>query len=435
MVQMQARPAFLEVDLTSAQGAALLSSVSEKYGPKIVEAASLAARMFLLRSPWAPGLRFTGAETKRAFGGEWSTEVSFSLSGSGETLEDAFVSCIGEGIDRLAQIECPGDIAAFGRLAEIADRALPTAIVALGQDMTQQALPVTTPLAWVSGKLFDTNFNADRGGGRDVLLPADWCLRRAPGQQRLRPRTALSVGVAAGPTFDWAASRALLELIERDAASLWWIGGRRGRDVPLDHPATTEIRQLIGTLRQDSRDRTSWVLDLTTDIGIPVIAALSCDADGKLLAYGLAARLSLEDAARAAILELCQTELAILLAQIRQAENGEDNLPPEDRAHLERGAAIKADQCTLLHALGCHLTPPADVVGPALPAIASAMARCGIEAALIDMTRPQFGIPVVRAVAPALQLMPSNTVTDRMRHAFEDWGGGSRYTGGTPLIS
>ena len=163
-------------------------------------------------------------------------------------------------------------------------------------------------------------------------------------------------------------------------------------------------------MRQHTHDRISWLLDLATDIGIPVIAALSCDTDGKQLAYGLAARLSLEDAAHAAILELCQTEIAILLAQIKRMESGESNLSSTDRAHLERGAMIRADQCELLHPLGHHPTQP-ERTGPELPAIASALARCGIDAALIDMTRPEFGIPVVRAVAPALQPMPSDTVT------------------------
>jgi ribosomal protein S12 methylthiotransferase accessory factor len=433
MVQAQARPAFLEVDLTSAQGVALRRSVTEKYGPKIVEAASLAGRMFLLRSPWAPGLRFMGAETKRAFGEQGCTEVSFSLSGSGETLEDAFVSCVGEGIDRLAQVESPTDVTAIANLAEVAHRTWPTAIAAIEQDMAQQALPATTPLAWISGKPLDAG--SIRGSGdHDVLLPADWCLRRATGRQRLRPRTALSVGVAAGPTFDWAASRALLELIERDAASLWWIGGRRGKAVPLEHPAMAEIQRLVGALRQHTHDRISWVLDLTTDIEIPVIAALSCDMHGKQLAYGLAARLSLEDAARAAILELCQTELAILLAQIKRVEAGESNLSSTDRAHLERGATVRADQCELLHPLG-HRPPQAERTEPELPAIANALSRCGIDAALIDMTRPEFGIPVVRAVAPELQPMPSDTVTDRLRRVLKDCGGGDRYTGGTPLIS
>jgi ribosomal protein S12 methylthiotransferase accessory factor len=429
----QAYPAFLEVDLTSAQGVALQRSVSETYGPKIVEAASLAGRMFLLRSPWAPGLRFVGAETRRDFD-EKSSEVSFSLSGSGETLEDAFVSCVGEGIDRLAQIERPGDVAAIASLADVADRAWPVAVAVIEQEMARQALPTTTPLAWVSGKPLDAGSNP-RSGDRDVLIPADWCLRRMPGQQRLRPRTALSVGVAAGPTFDWAASRALLELIERDAAGLWWTGGRRGKAVPADHPAMAETRRLVGSLRQHAQDRRSWVLDITTDIGIPVIAALSCNMEGKQLAYGLAARLSLEDAARAAILELCQTELAILLAQIKQVESSQGNLSATDRAHLERGVAINADQCALLHPIERHQAHSEKVVGPELPAIAGALGRCGIETALVDMTRPRFGIPVVRAVAPALQPMPSDTVTDRLQSALRDWGGGDRYTGGMSLIS
>jgi hypothetical protein len=44
------RPLLLDVDLMSAQGRALQQSVAELYGPKIVEAATLARRMFLLRS-------------------------------------------------------------------------------------------------------------------------------------------------------------------------------------------------------------------------------------------------------------------------------------------------------------------------------------------------------------------------------------------------
>ena len=73
-----------------------------------MQAARLASRMFLLRSPWAPGLRFIGAETRpQAPDGDETEQVSFSLSGSGEGLEEAFVSCVGEGIDRLSQIERP----------------------------------------------------------------------------------------------------------------------------------------------------------------------------------------------------------------------------------------------------------------------------------------------------------------------------------------
>jgi ribosomal protein S12 methylthiotransferase accessory factor len=433
MVGLRSRPLFLELDLSSEQGHALLRSVSDRYGPKIVDAAGLASRIFMLRSPWSPGVRFVGAETKRRITIEdGHTLLPISLSGSGEALEEAFVSCIGEGVDRLAQIECSGDVTVVSSLSKMRDRVWPAAISSIEHAIVAQNLPGDVPLAWVAAKPF--NSCASSGNAWDKLVPADWCLRRDADGIRLRPRSALSVGVAAGPTFEWAASRAVLELIERDAACLWWSGGRRGKAICLDHPGMVEVAQLAANLRQNADDRALWMLDITTDIGIPVVVALSCGADGRQLAYGLASRFSLKDAMRAAILELCQTELAILLAIIKQAEDGEDKLPPADRGHLARLFAIDASACALLHPDGVR--PPSRAAGPAaeLGAIGDALERAGVDVAFVELTRPEFGIPVVRAVAPGLQPMPSELVTERLRRAIVEFGGGTRYTGGIPLI-
>jgi ribosomal protein S12 methylthiotransferase accessory factor len=433
MTKVLPRPLFLELDLISEQGRALQQSVAERYGSKIADAARLASRMFLLRSPWAPGLRFVGAETgRRVLSEDGATLVPISLGGSGEELEEAFVSCVGEGIDRLAQIESSGDVVEVASLTEMTGRIWPAAATAIGQVVASRALGEDTPLAWVAGKKFDPAFSSD--GGCEILLPADWCLRRVKDQTHLSPLASLSVGVAAGPTFDWAASRAVLELIERDAASLWWIGGRRGKAIPLDQPAMSDIVRLVAALRRETNDRALWMLDITTDIGVPVVAALSCDEEGRQLAYGLASRLSVKEAMRAAILELCQTELAILIAEIKRTEVGEDRLPPTDRCHVERGASIDANRCELLHPVGIRVDASEPEAEPEPSAILSALHRIGIEAALVDLTRAEFGIPVVRAVAPALQLMPSAIVTDRLRREIAASGGGARYTGGIPLI-
>ena len=250
----------------------------------------------------------------------------------------------------------------------------------------------------------------------------------------MQPRTELSVGVAAGPTFEWAATRAVLELIERDAAGLWWMGGRPGRALPLEGAAMREAVRLTGFLRDQSRERVSWLLDITTDLGIPVIAAISCNRSGRQLASGLAARLTMEDAARAAIFELCQTELAIQLAELKRAESGPDSLAPSDRAHLERDAAIDAGECQLLHPRGISTTTDPTQGDAPLRALAHALSVFEIETALIDMTRPRFGIPVVRAIAPALQPLPSRIVTERLKRTCNDYGGGDRYTRGLALI-
>jgi ribosomal protein S12 methylthiotransferase accessory factor len=433
MVELRSRPLFLELDLSSEQGRALLRSVSDRYGPKIVDAAGLASRIFMLRSPWAPGLRFVGAETKKRVTIEdGCTLLPISLSGSGEALEEAFVSCIGEGVDRLAQIEWPGDVTIVSSVSEIRDRVWPAAISSIEQAIVAQNLPGDVPLAWVTAK--PLNSWTPSANARDMLVPADWCLRRATDGIRLPPRSALSVGVAAGPTFDWAASRAVLELIERDAACLWWSGGKRGKAIRLDHPGMVGITQLVANLRQNANDRALWMLDITTDIGVPVVVALSCGTDGRQLAYGLASRFSIEDAMRAAILELCQTELAILLAVVKQTEDGEDKLLPADRAHLARHFAIDANACELLHPNGVQLASRAAEPGSELGTIGDALGRAGVEVAFVELTRPEYGIPVVRAVAPGLQPMPYELVTERLRRAIVEFGGGTRYTGGIPLI-
>jgi len=68
-----------------------------------------------------------------------------------------------------------------------------------------------------------------------------------------------------------------------------------------------------------------------------------------------------------------------------------------------------------------------------LRAILGALSRSEIEIALVELTRPEFDIPVVRAVAPALQLMPACFLTDRLRRTAAEFGG-SGEPGGLPLI-
>jgi hypothetical protein len=84
-VESRAGLDFLDIDLASEQGAALLHAVADRHGASIARAATLASRLFLLRSPWAPGLRFVGGETRAAKCQDRAGV--FNLSGAGETLE------------------------------------------------------------------------------------------------------------------------------------------------------------------------------------------------------------------------------------------------------------------------------------------------------------------------------------------------------------
>jgi len=419
----------LAVDFDSAPGAALLAGLAERHGEALARAARLPDRLFLLRSPWAPGLRFVGAEVHaaRALKLPEHRSGAFSLAGSGDRLEDALASCLGEGVERLSQVERPGDAVLHCSCAAAAAQALPGAQRLIETLLQESPEAHNIAVAWVRGQ----------AAGREVLVPADWCLRRQTQGPLAIPGATLSTGCAAGATFEAAAARALLEVVERDAVALWWIGGRRGKPLAGESPAMAEAVRLLGILRQDSGERASWLLDLTTDLGVPCVAALSVDAAGKGLACGFAARLTLEGAARAAVLEMCQMELALLVALTKRDERGDAALNQVDRRHLDRARRIAADRCALLHPLG---VPGAAVLlacdGPReeLDALLAQLARCNIETALVNLTRPELGIPVVYAVAPQLQLFPCSLHTARLQNAIDTTGGGGRSTGGATLL-
>ena len=93
------------------------------------------------------------------------------------------------------------------------------------------------------------------------------------------------------------------------------------------------------------------MLDITTDIGVPCVAAVSCSANGFGFAFGLAARPTLKAAARSAILEMCQLELALAVVEAKRGESGQAALNKRDQGHLRRAAYNRAggkkhDNCT-----------------------------------------------------------------------------------------
>jgi ribosomal protein S12 methylthiotransferase accessory factor len=405
-------------------GAALSDS------PELERLAQRFKRLFGLQSPFAPGFAFVGGEIEpKAAGPGFAGHGIASIAGPGASVPEAFASCIGEAGEFLSQFEQRADVLARGTLAEVETRT--TRLVSewsrLHLDDAQPEAEIR--LDWVGARRL-----AD---GLPVLLPADLCLRRLPRAGALRPRSALSTGCAAGATVDDATLRALLELIERDAASLWWIGGRHPRPVCLEDPAAQTAKALLDGLRQGRDMRRTWLVDITTEFKIPCLAALSVDPDGRGFACGLAARMTAAAAARSAILEMCQMELALALVATKLRERGDAALSAVDRRHAERGLTISADGCRLLHPQGIPvLSTDMECLSTAdlLTGVVERLGRFGIDAYAVDLTRKQFGIAVARVVAPALQLFPSELIGPRLVQSITETGGGMSHTKGISLL-
>jgi ribosomal protein S12 methylthiotransferase accessory factor len=407
---------FRNIDRTSSDGLHALGLLEAHHGPALADAARGMERLFLLGSPLAPGLWFVGGQTSSAHHG---TAGVFSVAGTGLSFADALASCCGEAIERVALVEQPTDVVATGPLG---DQMLMGIRPLAERLLADKALPLDTPIDWVRGQSFVD--------GREVSLPADWCLRRGtPGALSI-PGLALSTGSAAGRTADDAITRALLELIERDAAALWWLGGRPARLVSLDDPAMAAPLALIGTLRQNARGRRMQLLDITTDVNMPVVAALSSADDGSAFACGLGCRMTLAAAASAAIMEMCQTEIGLQFALEKRAQLGDAALTDGDRRHIARGEGVTASSAAVYSAPAQpspHLPGATD-----LQILQRALTTAGITAAQINLTRGSTA--VYKTVAPQLQLYPGEMLSTRLTQTRAGFGGATHWTGDLPLF-
>jgi ribosomal protein S12 methylthiotransferase accessory factor len=212
-----------------------------------------------------------------------------------------------------------------------------------------------------------------------------------------------SNGCAAGRTSRGALSRALLELIERDATGIWWYG-----TVPRSAVAPSAIEGDVlaeAVERRAQMGQQARLLDLTHDLDIPVVAAILLDREGSLLALGFGCDEELLGAARSAYREMCQMELSVALTR-RRAAQADGTARPEDRRLLDWLAAATLDRLP-------HLRP-ADGPRPRMRSgdthgaediverVLERLQRAGLEAFFVDLQRDDIGIPAVRAFVPGL---------------------------------
>jgi ribosomal protein S12 methylthiotransferase accessory factor len=392
----------------------------------LLRAAARFSDVFQLASRDAPGVAFFGADISAAgVDTTFSHQARLSASGAGLSLRQAFESCIGEGVEYLSQFETVLDRLQQGPIEDGLAAFDPASRAVLSEFMR---LSARNDVDWVEATQLSS--------GRSVLFPADLCLRRTPERSVLTPPFSLSSGCAAGTSFETAALHGMLELVERDAASLWWRGGIRGRLVALEGHAMAAAAW-VAQARRGVTTRRTWLLDITTDMEVPCIVAMSCRAEGRGFACGLAARLSIDAAIRSALTEMCQMELAYAVVEQKRREGGEAALNEYDHRHVARSTLIDAASCELLHPVGpgrvaTEFSP--DTPERQLAALVERLSAGGIETFAIDLTRPMFGISVVRIAAPALQMEPSEVATERLVSARRRTGGGDPYTRGISLL-
>jgi ribosomal protein S12 methylthiotransferase accessory factor len=214
-----------------------------------------------------------------------------------------------------------------------------------------------------------------------------------------------SNGNAAGNTLEEAILQGFLELVERDAMALWWYNRLRKPGVSVETFGEPYLLDLAEHYRQHYQ-RVTWALDLTSDLGIPVFVAVSKMMEGKeeRLLFGLGCHLDARIALQRAFGEMNQ-----MLGMADTGEGGE--LLLEDRETLEwlRHATVAnqphmaANPDQPLKRLGDY---PIQHSGEFLQDInhcRSIIEAQGMEMLVLDQTRADVRMPVVKVVVPGLR--------------------------------
>ena len=215
-----------------------------------------------------------------------------------------------------------------------------------------------------------------------------------------------SNGCAAGNTLAEAVLQGFYELIERDAFAIWWYNGSRMPAVDL---ASLDDDYLASAPAHYARfERELWMLDVTADIGVPTFVALSRrpDAQTEDIIYGAGAHADPRVAALRAICELNQC-----LTWLPRPGRSDGRPRIDDPLALWWWQTARLADCP-------WLAPAADEPakrGSDYPQVESSDTRddveyCralveagGMEFLVLDQTRPDIGMPVVRVIVPGMR--------------------------------
>ncbi len=216
-----------------------------------------------------------------------------------------------------------------------------------------------------------------------------------------------SNGNAAGNTLEEAILQGFFELVERDSVALWWYNRVRRPGIDVDSFADPYFGRVRQFLREHHREM--WVLDLTSDLNVPVFTAISRTVEGpeEHIVLGFGAHLD----ARVALLRAV-TEMNQMLASLLQGpgRNGlSEEVSDAETVHWLRTATV-VNQPYLLpdDAVACRVAsayPRAwtDDVADDVRACQGLVERQGMEMLVLDQTRPEIGLPVAKVIVPGLR--------------------------------
>ena len=208
-----------------------------------------------------------------------------------------------------------------------------------------------------------------------------------------------SNGCAAGNTVGEAIVQGFLELVERDSYAIWWYNRLQRREVDLSQFDDSYIRDLQIQLAEAGRRL--WVLDVTSDLGIPTFVAIThWMQNGKEnIEFGSGAHFDPRIALLRALTELNQ----FLALGLMGGGTGE-------KSSLDGSTPLRLEDYPYLTPSNqppVRLSPDSKFgrldVREQVNACVNIARQQGLDFLVLDQTRPDIEVPVVRVIVPGLR--------------------------------
>ena len=348
-----------------------------------------------------------------------------AAGGKGLTAAQAQASALCEALERYSGVFDGTETVVRARMRDMGELALhPNALMLFSEmqlsaahDTLDAAIPGRRTVVLPPGpRRIPTRFDPDAEidwtpvwsltYARLRYLPTAYCYYGAGRLPGAAFATADSNGCAAGNVIEEAVLQGFLELVERDGVAIWWYNRVARPRVDIRLWNDSALDRMMDRFADLGRE--TWALDVTTELGIPTFAAVSCNAGSPrtqvLLGFG--AHLDAQVALRRAVTELVQS-----LPSAGRAAS--PSLPPNElrTAALDWFAtATIEDHLHLAPDPAARALTPDDYPQRRMTDLLDAIEHCveaarsrGLETLVLDQTRPDVGLAVAKVFVPGLR--------------------------------
>jgi ribosomal protein S12 methylthiotransferase accessory factor len=321
--------------------------------------------------------------------------------GKGVSLNAAKASGVMESIEtyHAERVDLP---LILGSVDDLAPRHLLTDVRRLNAPKDSAFHPAH-PLLWVEG--------IDLMGGERVWVPyelihANFTTPRPSGSGCFAQT---SNGLASGNSPLEAIDHGLLEVIERDAATLWSLRSeaeQRQTRIDLDTVDDPQCREVLSKLEAAGMGVAAW--EMTSDIGVPAYMCMFSNVSEAAYAgvenyRGYGCHATHRIALLRALTEAVQMRLTIISGSRDDLDplHYRGRARPEHARHDHQWLAIEGPLRPFAESEDCE----AETFGEELEWLLGRLAAAGLPSVIcVDLTKPEFGIPVFRVVVPGLEI-------------------------------